>query len=675
MQLVSLSHSIPFLFPLVLGAFLLLFPHHGVLAAATASGQIMLSEIQITGGTKATKDEFVELYNPSTSPVNISDWELRKKTRGDNSPTGTLFHKFLPVACVLPAGSALTDTIPAHGYLLWTNKDGNAPFTPLFDVQSGNKESPSLAESNGLALFDNRKQLIDSVTWDVCPATAKGNTTCFPKENAFLGAYLEQGTTKWNAIIRDPAADTWRISTVPTPQNTGQKVCPETPPPPTPVKVSVRFNEILANPVGDETAGEFIELYNNDTTADISGFVIHDASKTGSYTFPANTTLASHAYYVLERAVSKLSLNNTNETLTLSDAAGTIIDTVQYQTSKEGVSLNFTGSSWRGGTPTPGTANQLNSLPETNERVPKDGYRGVAVTFNARGNDADNNPLKYTWDFGDGHKSYQEEITHTYEDTGTYTVTLTTSDGKDDTVETFSIKIEPLPEKKVRIVSFVPNPSGKDSDGEYLIIENREKKPVNLKDYGIATGWKKLSNHPVRESFIIAGKSQAKMTREFSLFTLPNQKGRIELRAPDGEVLQKIKYELNRPIAEDALYFKEKGSGWQWQEKESSPGRSVTETPTVPSIPEVVTAPEPSPPKPKASPEEIVPTPPEPKKLSLLPLLNYGTAVTLPDNIELTFADLAPQAVPQSREHYALTFAKEVLDEINTTLNSMQNRE
>jgi PKD repeat protein len=268
----------------------------------------------------------------------------------------------------------------------------------------------------------------------------------------------------------------------------------------------------------------------------------------------------------LERTISKLSLNNTNETLSLFDATGALIDTMTYLKTKEGVSLNATEAGWRGGTPTPGATNIVNSLPETKEKVPKKGYRGVAITFDARGKDTDGGTLKYTWDFGDGHKSYKEKTEHRYEKNGTYQVMLTTTDGSDDVVETFPLKITSLPKPNVRITALVPNPSGKDSDAEWLVIENRGKKDIDLKDYGIATGWKKLSNHPIRESFIIPPQSERKLTREFSLFTLPNQKGKIELRAPDGKVLQDIKYKLPKAVAEDVIYRKEKGKRWEWDE-------------------------------------------------------------------------------------------------------------
>ena len=43
----------------------------------------------------------------------------------------------------------------------------------------------------------------------------------------------------------------------------------------------------------------------------------------------------------------------------------------------------------------------------------------MAVDFDARGKDSDRDTLKYTWDFGDGHKSYKKE-TSQHKEKGDY---------------------------------------------------------------------------------------------------------------------------------------------------------------------------------------------------------------------------------------------------------------
>lgn len=514
-----MRYFLSFVFSLVL-----LFALRGGIAFA-AQADIILSEIQITGGTGHTNDDFAELYNPGDNPVDISGFRLRYRNSKGTEDSLRVFE----------SGSC----IPSKGFYLWANKNG--AFATLADTTT----EKILSENYTALLYPPEERgntVIDALQW--------GAGTSFPNPPAN------------QSLVRDKETLSWSLAATPTP--TKSVPCPE--PEPTPAPTTVRLSEVFPNPAGDESAGEFIELYNDsDTETDLSGLILHDASESGGYTLPQGTVIPAHGYLTIFSTVSDITLNNTNETVTLFSSNKTVLDSLQYETTREGVSLNVTENGLRGGIPTPGTANRPNALPETREKVPKKGYRGMPTDFDARGKDSDGGTLKYTWDFGDGHKSYKEETTHTYEENGTYQVILKTSDGQDDILEAFTLEIESFPELDIRITALVPNPSGKDSENEWLIIENREKKAIDLKGWSIATGWKDLANHPVRDSFVVPAKSSVKLTRKTALFTLPNAKGRVELRAPDGKTLQEIEYKLKKSAEENAAYIKKKGVRWQWQ--------------------------------------------------------------------------------------------------------------
>lgn len=121
---------------------------------------------------------------------------------------------------------------------------------------------------------------------------------------------------------------------------------------------------------------------------------------------------------------------------------------------------------------------------------------------------------------------------------------------------------------KIRIVSLVPNPKGKD-DKEWLEIKNGTKKEINFKNWSIATGWKKLSNHPIREDFKIKPGKTKKLTKKICAFTLNNMKNKLELRDPLGEVVQKIKYDKKKDKMEEDEVYKINGKKWSWDNSAS----------------------------------------------------------------------------------------------------------
>ena len=103
---------------------------------------------------------------------------------------------------------------------------------------------------------------------------------------------------------------------------------------------SIVFNEIHYNPAssqGDDTAYEFLELYNyGSSDVDISGWTLSNGL---SYTIPNSTTLSAGSYLVLAVNNSNYSgsldwgsggLSNAGEQITLSDGSSNVIDDLTY---------------------------------------------------------------------------------------------------------------------------------------------------------------------------------------------------------------------------------------------------------------------------------------------------------------------------------------------------------
>ena len=65
--------------------------------------------------------------------------------------------------------------------------------------------------------------------------------------------------------------------------------------------------------------------------------------------------------------------------------------------------------------------------------VPASGDAPLEVLFTADGTDPDGDTLTYAWDFDDGAEGSGRSVTHVYTHGGTYTATVTASDGRGGT--------------------------------------------------------------------------------------------------------------------------------------------------------------------------------------------------------------------------------------------------
>lgn len=122
------------------------------------------------------------------------------------------------------------------------------------------------------------------------------------------------------------------------------------------------INEFLPNPVGKDTGGEFIELLNvSGESLDISGYFIRD--KAGKV-FYLEGVLQPGEYLSLNRALTKIAINNSDESIFLYNSKGELLDSASFLGSaREGASFARNGNTFLfTETPTPGEANEYTSL-------------------------------------------------------------------------------------------------------------------------------------------------------------------------------------------------------------------------------------------------------------------------------------------------------------------------
>jgi hypothetical protein len=131
----------------------------------------------------------------------------------------------------------------------------------------------------------------------------------------------------------------------------------------------VQLSEIFANPEGDESSQEFIELYNNENRIlNLHEWVIRDASKEFIL---QDILILPNNYLVLPRSLTGLALNNSNEEVRLIDPFQRELDTFAYASTSESLSWN-TGESgeWYEAPPTPGQENVIPQEEDEPEEEP-----------------------------------------------------------------------------------------------------------------------------------------------------------------------------------------------------------------------------------------------------------------------------------------------------------------
>jgi len=143
------------LFSILGVAFLL----HSKNASAAAATHLVISEIQVAGTTST--DDFIELYNPTSSEIDLKDFRLVKITADGTTDTSVV---------AFEEG----DAIPAHGYFLWCNTSSAA------SLSCDRSTSGTVANNNSVGLRNgalNTGELVDAVSFGTVTNTLGEGTS------------------------------------------------------------------------------------------------------------------------------------------------------------------------------------------------------------------------------------------------------------------------------------------------------------------------------------------------------------------------------------------------------------------------------------------------------------------------------------------------------------------
>lgn len=339
--------------------------------AQAAADNLIISQVQITGGSGHTSDDFIELYNPTEAAINLNGLRLVKRTASGSTDTSIKSW----TADIL---------VPAHDYFLWANS-GFAGISLTPDATT----TATIANDNGIALRQGPEDtgtILDSVAW----GTSNNGFTNVSPANPDAGQALVRDITSDGPIFSISASnphnslfnpapvpdisdatstatstqDTTDQQTSTTQADNNQQplfssggsqseILTQSP--------NIKFNEIYPNPVGDDSGNEQIELVNvGGDTVNVGGWWLADSGglKSSSFQLPS-LILAPGGVVALTVPKGTFALNNSSgDTANLYFADKTLADSVSYSDSApEGQSYQKINGAWLWGTPSLGVAN------------------------------------------------------------------------------------------------------------------------------------------------------------------------------------------------------------------------------------------------------------------------------------------------------------------------------
>lgn len=185
----------------ILALMLMAVPVQSVQAASTT---IMISEFR-TRGPNGGNDEFIELYNLSTSPVNIGGWKIKGS---NNTGGGTTTPR-----ATIPANTILN---PGCYYLL-TNST-----SPSYSgsVPGNQTYGTGVTDDGGIAVTTGSDIIVDQVGMHTGSAFKEGSILTPLTTNVNRGYERKPGGTSGNGTDTDNNSSDFQLLTPSNPQNT-----------------------------------------------------------------------------------------------------------------------------------------------------------------------------------------------------------------------------------------------------------------------------------------------------------------------------------------------------------------------------------------------------------------------------------------------------------------------
>ncbi len=339
----------------------------------------------------------------------------------------------------------------------------------------------------------------------------------------------------------------------------------------------VEIVEVMCNPVGSDTNGEWVKVKNTGAdTIDITGWKFNDGSNHNLNIPPKNGgigdmtinpgesfLLANKAEFVSGSDTiidTVMSLNNAEDTLSIIDNNGTVLDTFSYvvdSNASEG-DLCLSTQSYNSTNTQSNTSNTTNSTNNTQTQVitkeviqyktvtiqpPEDIYIreikdkqaiiGSSVDISAEVYDATGavQDVSCTIAFGDGSEGKRCQDSHIYNYAGQYAVVISATKGTLHAKESFIINIQ---EPKLLI--------SVDKDKRFVEIFNKSDTKTELNNWQVKIGYKR---YKIPKNTTILPNNSIKLSESVIAINISRFGGKAELiNAFNKVVASSTEYEL-----------------------------------------------------------------------------------------------------------------------------------